>query len=86
MSDPGAGRGWGFETTAIHAGQDPDPTTGAVLPPLSLATTYVQDAVGSHRGYEYSRSGNPTRTTLETALAAMEGATRGTGLRQWLGR
>ena len=67
----------GFETLAIHAGQDPDPTTGAVVPPIHLATTYAQDDVGRHRGFEYSRSGNPTRTVLETALATLEGAPYG---------
>ena len=54
-------RDLGFETRAIHAGQEPDPTTGAVVPPISLATTFAQEAVGKHRGYEYARSGNPTR-------------------------
>ena len=54
-----------FETRAIHAGQEPDATTGAVVPPISLATTFAQDAVGVHRGYEYARSGNPTRSALE---------------------
>ena len=49
----------GFETRAIHAGQDPDAVTGAVIPPISLATTFAQDAVGQHRGFEYARSGNP---------------------------
>jgi cystathionine gamma-synthase len=63
----------GFETLAVHAGQEPDPVTGAVVPPISLATTYQQDAVGQHRGYEYSRSGNPTRATLEACVAALEG-------------
>ncbi len=77
--------GWGFETRAIHAGQEPDRVTGAVLPPLSLATTYAQDAVGAHRGYEYSRSANPTRATLETALAALEGARRGLAFASGLG-
>ena len=67
----------GFETRAIHAGQDPDATTGAVVPPISLATTFAQDAVGVHRGYEYARSGNPTRTALESCLAALEGAGNG---------
>lgn len=67
----------GFETRAIHAGQEPDPRTGAVVPPISLATTFAQDAVGRHRGYEYSRSGNPTRTALEGCLASLEGATHG---------
>jgi cystathionine gamma-synthase len=66
-----------FETRAIHAGQDPDPHTGAVVPPISLATTFAQQGVGSHRGYEYSRSGNPTRTALETCLASLESARYG---------
>jgi cystathionine gamma-synthase len=66
--------GWEFETLAVHAGQEPDPGTGAVVPPISLATTFAQDAVGEHRGYEYSRSGNPTRTALETCVATLEGA------------
>ncbi|MGN6472967.1 MAG: cystathionine gamma-synthase [Mycobacteriales bacterium] len=70
--------GDGFETLAIHAGQDPDPTTGAVTPPVYLTSTYAQDGVGGTRGgYEYSRSGNPTRTALETCLAALEGGVRG---------
>ncbi|HEV7523508.1 MAG TPA: cystathionine gamma-synthase [Acidimicrobiia bacterium] len=67
----------GFETRAIHAGQEPDAATGAVVPPISLATTFAQDAVGKHRGYEYSRSANPTRTALETCLASLEGARHG---------
>src|ERR1700760_1653117 len=67
----------GFETRAIHAGQDPDPVTGAVVPPVSLATTFAQDAVGKHRGFEYARSGNPTRAALETCLASLEGASHG---------
>lgn len=69
--------GWEFETLAVHAGQEPDPGTGAVVPPISLATTFAQEAVGEHRGYEYSRSGNPTRTALETCLATLEGARYG---------
>jgi cystathionine gamma-synthase len=67
----------GFETRAIHAGQPPDPVTGAVVPPLSLATTFAQRAVGEHQGYEYARSGNPTRHALETCLASLEGAQHG---------
>ncbi len=67
----------GFETLAIHAGQDPDPTTGAVVTPIYQTSTYVQSEVGVHQGYEYSRSGNPTRTALETCLAALERGTRG---------
>ncbi len=77
-ADPGAGAdGAGFETRAIHAGQPPDPATGAVVPPVSFATTFAQASVGEHRGYEYSRSGNPTRTALETCLASLEGAAHG---------
>ncbi len=67
----------GFETLAIHAGQDPDPTTGAVVVPIYQTSTYVQSEVGQHQGYEYSRSGNPTRTALETCLAALEGGATG---------
>jgi len=69
--------GDGFETRAIHAGQEPDPSTGAIVPPISLATTFVQEAVGKHRGYEYSRSGNPTRAAMETCIASLEGARHG---------
>jgi cystathionine gamma-synthase len=68
----------GFETLAIHAGQEPDPTTGAVVPPIYQVSTYKQDGVGGLRGgYEYSRSANPTRTALEECLAAIEGGRRG---------
>ena len=68
----------GFETRAIHAGYDPDPTTGAVIPPIFATSTYKQDGVGGLRGgYEYSRSANPTRTALEGALAALEEGERG---------
>jgi cystathionine gamma-synthase len=65
----------GFATNAIHAGQDPDPTTGAVIPPVHLSSTFVQDGVGGTRagGYEYARSANPTRTALQECLAALEG-------------
>ena len=69
--------GWELETLVVHAGQEPDPGTGAVVPPISLATTFAQEAVGEHRGYEYSRTGNPTRTALETCLATLEGARYG---------
>ena len=66
----------GFNTRAIHAGQEADPATGAVIPPVHLTTTYKQDGVGGLRGgYEYSRSGNPTRTALHEALAALEKGT-----------
>ncbi len=73
-------RSWvdhGFETRAIHAGQDPDPVTGAVIPPISLATTFAQEAVGQHRGFDYARSGNPTRSALEACLASLEGGAHG---------
>ncbi len=67
-----------FETRAIHAGQEPDPTTGAVVPPIYQTSTYKQDGVGGLRGgYEYSRSANPTRTALEECLASLEGGRRG---------
>lgn len=66
-----------FETLAIHAGQHPDPASGAVMTPIYQTSTYVQDAVGQHRGYEYSRTGNPTRTALESCLAALEGSEHG---------
>ncbi|WP_395160972.1 cystathionine gamma-synthase, partial [Ilumatobacter sp.] len=67
----------GFSTRAIHAGQEPDPTTGAVVVPISLSTTFAQDGVGNHKGFEYSRSGNPTRTALETQIASLEQARHG---------
>ncbi|MEX2291328.1 MAG: cystathionine gamma-synthase [Mycobacteriales bacterium] len=76
-ADRWAGGGFGFQTLAIHAGQDPDPTTGAVVVPIYQTSTYVQSEVGEHKGYEYSRSGNPTRTALETCLAALEGGRTG---------
>ena len=63
----------GFSTRAIHAGQDADPATGATVVPIYATSTYTQAAPGQHKGYEYSRSGNPTRTALETALASLEG-------------
>lgn len=76
MSTPSEHPDWtttGFSTRAIHAGQDPDATTGAVVPPIHQVSTYKQDGVGGLRGgYEYSRSANPTRTALEEALAAAE--------------
>ncbi|OYR08459.1 trans-sulfuration enzyme family protein [Brucella grignonensis] len=64
----------GFATRAIHVGQEPDPLTGAVIPPIYHATTYVQDGIGASKGYDYSRSGNPTRDALERCLADLEGA------------
>ncbi|HLF99910.1 MAG TPA: cystathionine gamma-synthase [Acidimicrobiia bacterium] len=75
--DPSAFDDAGFETRAIHVGQDPDPTTGAVIVPIYQTSTYAQDAVGVHKGYEYARTGNPTRTALERCVASLEGAARG---------
>src|SRR2546428_7011182 len=63
----------GFGTRAIHAGQEPEGLTGAVTVPIFQTSTYAQEAVGKHKGYEYARTGNPTRTALETCLAALEG-------------
>lgn len=70
MTEPEAG---GFATRAIHAGQAPEPVTGAVVVPIFQTSTYAQPQVGKHRAYEYSRTGNPTRTALETCLASLEG-------------
>lgn len=66
-----------LDTLAIHAGQDPDPATGAIMTPIYQTSTFVQRAPGEHQGYEYSRSGNPTRTALETLIAALEGGKYG---------
>jgi len=66
-----------FDTLAIHAGQAPDPTTGAIMTPVYLTSTYVQDGPGVHKGYEYSRTQNPTRHALQDCLAALEGARHG---------
>lgn len=66
-----------IETRVIHAGQEPDPISGAVMTPISLATTYAQDGPGRHKGYEYTRTDNPTRRTLEHCLASLEGAKHG---------
>ncbi len=68
---------WGFETKAIHAGQEADAATGAVTVPIYQTSTYAQDGVGKDRGFEYSRTGNPTRDALEANLAALEGASHG---------
>jgi cystathionine beta-lyase/cystathionine gamma-synthase len=67
----------GFSTRAIHAGQEPDPATGATIVPIYATSTYTQAGPGQHKGYEYSRSGNPTRTALETCLASLEAGERG---------
>ena len=61
-----------FATKAIHAGQEPDPTTGAIMTPIYQTSTYAQEGMGGHKGYEYSRSGNPTRSALETCIAELE--------------
>ena len=67
----------GFGTRAIHAGQSPDPTTGAIMTPVYLTSTYVQEAPGVFKGYDYSRTRNPTRSALEANLAALEGGRHG---------
>src|SRR4030095_11575190 len=61
-----------FSTLCIHAGQEPDPSTGAIITPIFQTSTYVQDALGEHKGYEYARTQNPTRAALEANLAAIE--------------
>src|SRR5215217_7399752 len=67
----------GFATTAIHAGQEADPTTGSVTVPIYQTSTYQQDGLGKHKGYEYARTQNPTRAALERNIAALEGARYG---------
>src|SRR4026207_1634121 len=74
-----------FETRAIHEGQDPDPATGAVITPIYQTSTGGQEAVGKSKGYDYSRSGNPTRTALETCLASLESADHGLAFASGLG-
>src|SRR5512146_2183465 len=74
-----------FETRAIHEGQEPDPATGAIITPIYQTSTYVQDAVGRHKGYDYSRVANPTRTALQEALASLEGAQHGIAFSSGLG-
>src|SRR3989442_2934536 len=74
-----------FETRAIHEGQEPDPATGAVTVPIYQTSTYVQDAVGEHKGYDYSRVANPTRTALQTCLASLESADHGVAFSSRLG-
>ena len=66
-----------FETRAIHAGQDPDPATGAIITPIYQTSTFVQKAVGEHQGYDYARTANPTRQALQEALASLEGGAWG---------
>jgi cystathionine gamma-synthase len=77
MSDRIDLTGLGFETLAVHGGSGPDPGSGAVNTPVYLSSTFKQDAVGAHRGYEYARSGNPSRASLEANLAVLEGASHG---------
>ena len=74
-----------FETRAIHDGQEPDPATGAVITPIYQTSTFVHEEVGVHKGYDYSRSGNPTRTALETCLASLESAEHGLAYSSGLG-
>ncbi|HEY2373403.1 MAG TPA: cystathionine gamma-synthase [Gaiellaceae bacterium] len=74
-----------FETRAIHDGQEPDPATGAITTPIYQTSTYVQDAVGEHKGYDYSRVANPTRTALQQALASLESADHGIAFSSGLG-
>ena len=66
-----------FETKAIHSGQGPDSATGATITPIYQTSTFTQDALGKHKGFEYSRTGNPTRTALEVALSALENGKHG---------
>ena len=74
-----------FETRAIHAGQEPDPATGAIITPIYQTSTYVQEAVGEHKGYDYSRVANPTRTALQVALASLENARHGVAFSSGIG-
>src|SRR3954466_8138505 len=74
-----------FETRAIHDGQEPDPATGAIITPIYQTSTYVQEAVGEHKGYDYSRVANPTRSALQIALASLEGADHGIAFSSGLG-
>src|SRR3954465_1570740 len=74
-----------FETRAIHAGQEPDPATGAITTPIYQTSTFVQEAVGVHKGYDYARVANPTRSALQTALASLENAAHGIAFSSGLG-
>jgi cystathionine beta-lyase/cystathionine gamma-synthase len=74
-----------FETRAIHAGQEPDPATGAIITPIYQTSTFVQEAVGVHKGYDYARVANPTRTALQLALASLENAKHGVAFSSGLG-
>jgi cystathionine gamma-synthase/cystathionine gamma-lyase len=85
MKATAAARPFGIDTLAVHAGQPPDPTSGAVMTPIVLASTFAQAEPGKHQGFEYSRSGNPTRNALEACLAAIEGAKHGFAFGSGLG-
>src|SRR5438067_2287816 len=74
-----------FETRAIHEGQEPDPATGAIITPIYQTSTFVQEAVGEHKGYDYARVANPTRTALQIALASLENAAHGIAFASGLG-
>src|SRR6266508_682733 len=74
-----------FETRAIHVGQAPDPTTGSLTTPIYQTSTFVHDEVGVHKGYDYSRAANPTRTALQEALASLESADHGIAFASGLG-
>jgi cystathionine gamma-synthase len=74
-----------FETRAIHEGQEPDPATGSVVVPIYQTSTYAQEAVGEHKGYDYSRGSNPTRTALQLCLASLEGAEHGIAFSSGIG-
>jgi cystathionine beta-lyase/cystathionine gamma-synthase len=85
MKATAAARPFGIDTLAVHAGQPPDPTSGAVMTPIVLSSTFAQAEPGKHQGFEYSRSGNPTRNALEACLAAIEGAKHGFAFGSGLG-
>src|SRR3954470_9044003 len=74
-----------FETRAIHVGQEPDPATGAVITPIYATSTYVQEAVGQTKGYDYSRTSNPTRHALQECLASLEDAAHGLAFSSGIG-
>lgn len=85
MKPSASNRPLALDTLAVHAGQPPDPTSGAVMTPIVLASTFAQRSPGEHQGFEYSRSGNPTRNALEACLAALEGGTHGFAFASGLG-
>src|SRR5947209_6335045 len=68
---------WGFTTRAVHVAQEPEPATGAVITPIYLTSTYAQEDIGVHKGYDYSRTDNPTRSVVEQVLASLEGGRHG---------